>query len=366
MGALWAKFKYFDIPLLITSGLLLLIGLAVMYSTSLSGDTMQVFYKQTAYVAIGIAMFLGLAFYDYQRIAKINRYLYIGLILALTYLLIFGDPIRGSARWIDFGVFNFQPAEFAKLIVVTGLSRWLYLRRGQINSWSSIAITFLYAALPAFLILREPDLGSALVVMALWFGILLASPIKKSYLVVFVLIAAIVAGLGWEFFLHDYQKKRVEVFLDPNLDPRGKGYNVRQAIIAVGSGGWVGRGLGRGLQSQLKFLPERQTDFIFASAAEEIGFVGCGVLVALFILLMYRLIRIANYARDDLAKYMVTGILFLFFTQAFVNIGMNIGIMPVTGIPLPFLTYGGSSMIVSCIALGIVQNIARQSKTLRF
>jgi rod shape determining protein RodA len=227
-------------------------------------------------------------------------------------------------------------------------------------------ITFFYAALPAALIFWEPDLGSALIVMAVWFGIMLISPLRKTYIVVFLVVALAFAGLAWEFVFHDYQRQRVEVFLNPDKDPRGQGYNVRQAIIAVGSGEALGRGLGRGIQSQLKFLPERQTDFIFASAAEEIGFIGSGVLLFLFYLLLRRLMRIMKYARDDLAMYITGGILFLFMAQVLVNIGMNIGLLPVTGIPLPFLTYGGSSLLVTCIALGIVQNVARQSKTLRF
>ena len=361
-----SRFKYFDVPLLIVSGLLLLLGLAVQYAVSLSGGTMEIFWRQLAFTAGGVVLFFLLAYYNYQRLSKLNRIAYIVLTLSLIYLLLFGDPIRGSARWIELGFFNLQPAELAKIIIGIGLARWLYLKRGQINTWKNFAITFLYAAIPAALIFFEPDLGSSLVVMAVWFGIMLISPLRRSFIVVFLIIALVFAGVAWEFVLHDYQRQRVEVFLNPDKDPRGKGYNVRQAIIAVGSGEMFGRGLGRGLQSQLKFLPERQTDFIFASAAEEIGFLGVGALISLFYLLFRRLLRIMRYARDDLAMYMTGGILFLFASQVLINIGMNIGLLPVTGIPLPFFTYGGSSLLVTCIALGIVQNIARQSKALRF
>ena len=180
------------------------------------------------------------------------------------------------------------------------------------------------------------------------------------------MLAVIGAGLSWKFVLQDYQKRRVEVFLNPELDPRGRGYNVRQAVIAVGSGQVFGKGLGHGLQGQLNFLPERQTDFIFASASEEIGFVGNLGLIILYFLLLSRLIYIMRRAKDDLAYYIVGGVLFMMIGQIFINIGMNIGLMPVTGIPLPFLSYGGSSLLVVFISLGIVQNIARQSKALRF
>lgn len=364
--SIFSRLKYFDMPLLIVSGLLLLIGLAVQYAVSLSGGTLQIFYRQFIFSLAGIVLFLFFASYNYHRLAKINRIAYIVLILSLVYLLLFGDPIRGSARWIELGFFNLQPAELAKIIIGVGLARWLYIKRGQINSWKNFGITFFFAAIPAALIFLEPDFGSSSIVMAVWFGIMLISPLRKFYIIIFMIAMLIFAGFAWQFILRDYQQERVEVFLDPDKDPRGKGYNVRQAIIAVGSGEMLGRGLGRGLQSQLKFLPERQTDFIFASASEEIGFVGVTALLALYYLLFRRLLKIMKYARDDLAMYITGGILFLFLSQTLINIGMNIGLLPVTGIPLPFLTYGGSSLIVTCIALGIVQNIARQSKALRF
>jgi rod shape determining protein RodA len=174
-----------------------------------------------------------------------------------------------------------------------------------------------------------------------------------------------VAGV-WQFVLHDYQRVRLETFLDPNLDPRGRGYNVRQAIIAVGSGEAFGRGLGKGLQSQLKFLPERQTDFIFATAAEEIGFLGSALMVLLYALLMWRMLMVAARARDELGRYLAYGIFFFFFFQVTINIAMNLGLAPVTGIPLPLLSYGGSSLLVTFLALGIVHNISWQSRALRF
>ena len=361
-----SRLKNFDLPLLIVSGLLLLIGLAVQYAVSVSGDTLEIFYRQLVFSIAGVVLFILFASYNYHKLAKLNRIAYVVLILSLIFLLLFGTSIRGSARWIELGFFRLQPAELAKIIVGISISRWLYLKRGKINSVKNFLIVLAYAAIPAGLIFFEPDLGSASVVMAVWFGIMLISPLKKTYIVAFMIFMALFAGLGWEFVAQDYQKHRVEVFLNPDKDPKGKGYNVRQAIIAVGSGEVFGRGLGRGLQSQLKFLPERQTDFIFASSAEEIGFIGVAVLLGLYYLLFRRLLKIISYARDDLAMYITGGILFLFLAQVFVNIGMNIGLLPVTGIPLPFLTYGGSSLLVTCIALGIVQNIARQSKALRF
>jgi len=364
--ALWAKFRHFDLPLLIVSGLLLLVGLVVIYSTSISGGSLEIFYRQAVFAVIGLACFLVLCFYDYHKLTKQNRVAYLILVVLLIGLLIFAREVRGTTRWFNLGFFNFQPAEFAKLVVILGLSRWLYLKRGQINSWKNIALTLLYVAIPAVLIVLEPDLGSAVIVIGLWLGLLLISSMSKRYVAVFIALALVIGGVSWQFLLQDYQKTRIEVFLNPELDPRGRGYNVRQAIIAVGSGSWTGRGLGRGLQSQLKFLPERQTDFIFASAAEEIGFVGCLALLVLYYVLLWRLLKIMRYAKDDLGYYVVGGVCFLFVGQILINIGMNMGLLPVTGIPLPFLSYGGSSLVVVFMALGLAQNVARQSRILRF
>ena len=366
MPAFFERIKFYDLPLLVVSGLLLSAGLAVQYAISLGEGNLEVFYRQAAYAVGAIVLFILLANYNYQRLAKNNRIIYPIIILALIYLLLFGDPIRGSARWIDFGFFQLQPAELAKIVVGIGLARWLYVYRGQINSWRSVGLTFLYAALPAALIFFEPDLGSSVIVMAVWFGLLLISPVRRYYIAILLVVAIVVAALGWQFVLRDYQKQRVEVFINPDRDPQGQGYNVRQAMIAVGSGQWFGRGLGQGVQSGLRFLPEKHTDFVFASASEEIGLVGSLSMLALFVILMYRLLTIMKRARDDLAMYMAGAVLFLFASQVTINIGMNIGLLPVTGIPLPLFTAGGSSMLVTAIALGVAQNIAKQSRGLRF
>lgn len=366
MFAIFNRFKFYDLPLLVVSGLLLSVGLAVQYAISLGEGDLSIFTRQAIYALGAVLVFFLLANYNYQRLAKDNRVLYPILIITLIYLLLFGDPIRGSSSWIDFGLFQLQPSELAKMIVGIGIARWLYVNRGQINSWRNLTITFLYAALPGGLVFLEPDLGSASIIMSIWFGLILISPIRRIYIVVLLVIAVAVAGLGWQFVLRDYQKQRIQVFLQPDLDPRGQGYNVRQAMIAVGSGQLFGRGLGQGVQSGLKFLPEKHTDFVFAAASEEVGLIGSGSILVLFILLLYRLVLIMKRARDDLAVYIVGGVFFLFLSQVVINIGMNIGLLPVTGIPLPFMTAGGSSMLVTAIALGVVQNIAKQSRVLRF
>lgn len=358
--------KNFDLPLLFVSGLLLILGVTLQYTSSLSNPTMSIFWRQLTFASVGAVVLVCMANYNYHTLARVNRGTYIILIVLLLFVLLFGREIRGSARWINLGFFQLQPAELAKLVVIIGLARWFYLFRGEINAWRNVIITFLLAAVPAGLVLVEPDLGSALVILAVWFGILLVSPISKKRLIVLAFCGILAAGAVWQFALHDYQRNRLETFLDPNLDPKGTGYNVRQALISVGSGQLFGRGLGRGLQSQLRFLPERQTDFIFATAAEEIGFIGSAVVVALYALLMSRILVIAGRARDDLGKYLSYGVFFLFFFQALINIAMNIGMAPVTGIPLPLLSYGGSSLLVTMLALGLMHNISWQSRALRF
>ena len=216
------------------------------------------------------------------------------------------------------------------------------------------------------LVVLEPDLGSAIIIMSLWAGIILLSPIRKKFLAIILIIFVLFCGAGWKFLLKGYQKDRVRVFLNPALDPRGRGYNVQQATIAVGSGELFGTGLGKGVESQSKFLPERQTDFIFAASSEEIGFLGSFSLLGLYFFLLWRILKIMRAAKDDLGMYIAGGVFFFFFFHVLINVGMNIGLLPVTGIPLPFVSAGGSSLIVSLLALGTLQNVARQSKILRF
>ncbi len=366
MRTFFNRFKYLDIPLLVATLLLIFAGGAILYATTLSEDTKSIFYRQLIFLAVGLPSFLFLSFFDYRLLAKINRVIYVVLVAFLVYLVIFGTIIQGGKRWINFASFGFQPAEFIKLVFILGLARLLYLKRGQINSLGTLVWSFFYAFLPAALIIIQPDLGSAIIVMGLWIGIILLSPIKKKYLAVLFVGFLVVAGVGWKFVLKSYQKDRVLVFINPELDPKGRGYNVRQATIAVGSGELFGRGLGKGIQSQRKFLPERQTDFIFAASSEEIGFLGSFSLLGLYFFLLLRISNIMRRAKDDLGMYIAGGVMFFFFFQVLINVGMNIGILPVTGIPLPFVSAGGSSLIVSLLALGVVQNISLQSKSLRF
>ena len=362
----FSKSKYFDWPLLAACLILSVLGLALIYSTSVSEEGSQIFFRQLAFFVFGIMAFFFFSFFDYHWLAKTNRIIYVVAVFLLIWLLFFGPNIRGGRRWLPLIFFNIQLAEFVKICIILGMARLLHTRRGQINSPMTLFWSFLYTALPAFLVLKEPDLGSALIILSLWGGLLLISPIRKKILLILLCIFVLSTAATWKFFLKDFQKDRIKVFLNPNLDPHGRGYNVRQAAIAVGNGQIFGHGFGKGQQSQNRFLPERQTDFIFAASSEEVGFFGSIGIVGLYLLLFYRLILIIQKARDDLGMYIAGGVFFMLFFHTIINIGMNVGLLPVTGIPLPMLSAGGSSLLVTLISLGIVQNISTQSKILRF
>lgn len=346
--------------------LLSTIGLTLSYSTSLASENLLVFHKQIFFAVLGWIFFLFFSFFDYHILIKKSRFLYIFSLALLFYVLILGTDIRGGKRWIDLGFFNFQPAEFLKIVIILGLAKLLYLGRGQINSIKNILRSFVYVLIPAVLVLLEPDFGSAAVSFGIWIMILLSSPIKKKYIAGVFIFLLVISSFTWQFMLKDFQKSRIRVFLEPNADIQGQGYNVRQAIVAVGSGGLIGKGLGKGTQSQNKFLPERQTDFIFAASAEQIGFFGITFLLGLFAFLKLRILEVVKKTSDFLGKYIALGAFFLILIHSVVNIGMNIGLLPVTGIPLPFLSAGGSFYIMLMCMLGIVQNIHLQSKILRF
>ena len=338
----------------------------MVYSTTNNDSGTQLLFRQALFGSLGLAGMFFLTLYDYRNLKKITPWLYLGMITMLLIVYFFGPVVRGSARWIDLGFFRMQPAEFAKLGMVIIMAKFLDTQGMKMKNFRYIILSGVYLAIPMFLILIEPDLGSSLVVFAVWFGMLLFSRISKKHLGILILIFAIAAVSAWFFVLHDYQKQRVYTFLDPYSDPQGQGYNVLQSIIAVGSGHLLGQGVGRGLQSQLDFLPERQTDFIFASTAEELGFVGSIVLLGLYFVMFIRIIKTCQSSRDNFGMYLSLGVFIMLLTQVVINIGMNIGIMPVTGIPLPLLSLGGSSLITTLLSLGVVQSVVARQKAVRF
>lgn len=360
-----ASFRYFDWLQLATGLLLTALGLLMVYSTNLEAGP-GLLLRQIIFAIIGFVGLIVLAFYDYRKLKKVTPWLYVVIILSLLLVFFWGVRIRGSTRWIDLGFFRFQPAEFAKLVMVVIMAKFLDQQGEKLKDLRYVVLSGIYILAPVILIVIEPDLGSSLIIFFTWLATLLFSRMNKRHLFL-LLVVVMAAGLMlWKFGLHDYQKNRIYSFLDPSLDPKGRGYNVLQSKIAVGSGGFFGRGLGRGFQSQLKFLPERQSDFIFASTAEELGLLGSGLVLGLYVILFFRIIRTAKIARDSFGTYLALGIFFMLFFQVIINIGMNIGILPVTGIPLPLLSAGGSSLITTFWALGLVQSIVARQKAVKF
>jgi rod shape determining protein RodA len=271
--------------------------------------------------------------------------------------ILIGTASRGSVRWIPIGGYTIQPSEIVKPFFV--LMSAYYWSKRKFN-YKNLFKFFIFFLPSFFLIFRQPDLGSSLVMLTIFIGMILFSGISIKQIFPIILVCAILLPLSW-FGLKDYQKTRAIHFINPYADPLGEGYNVIQSKIAVGSGGFWGKGFGKGTQSHLSFLPERHTDFIFASTSEEFGFIGDVLIISLYFIIFQRILYISRLVREKKHFFLCVGIFFYFFFQTAVNIGMNIGIMPITGITLPFLSYGGSSILVSMICLGMVQNVYRDS-----
>ena len=338
--------------------LLLAIGFLALYSLSFNGADLDLtnFKKQLASSIIGLTALFFLAFYDYRAFNGNSTKLYFGVLILLLLVMLWGKTIRGTTGWIGVGSFHIQPVELAKLILIIFLASFITKKRSRLSIVARIITSIVLTFIPVFLILKQPDFGSAVIIVGVWAIMLLVSGINKKSIAVLSLIGIISAFSGW-FILKDYQKERLVNFINPYEDPRGSGYNVIQSIVAVGSGGMFGKGLGHGSQSQLNFLPERHTDFIFAVIAEELGFLGAGVVFSLFGIIFWRMKRIALSAKDNFGYLLSIGIVVMLFLQVLINSGMNIGVMPVTGVPLPFLSYGGSSLVIVLASVGIMQSI---------
>lgn len=347
-----------DWVLLSSVFLLIAIGLITLYSMSSfeNGLESNYFLKQLVAVGIGIFLMLFFSFLDYRVLISYSTKLYFGAILILVGLLIWGATVRGTTGWIKLGLFNLQPVEITKLILIIFLASFLAIKKTYFSITVRIIASVVLVSVPIILILQQPDFGSSVIIMGVWLIMIFVSGMNKKTIAGLVIAGIIASSSGW-FMLKNYQKERLINFVNPERDPLGSGYNVIQSIVAVGSGGMWGKGLGHGSQSQLNFLPEKHTDFIFAVFAEEFGFFGSAVVLVLFGILFYRLKEAARLARDNFGYLMVVGISTMLFMQVLVNVGMNIGIAPVTGVPLPFLSYGGSSMMIILTSIGIIQSI---------
>ncbi|MCR4322935.1 MAG: rod shape-determining protein RodA [Candidatus Azambacteria bacterium] len=341
--------------------LLTLFGVVELVAMAYGNHVMAAYqYKQLIALGIGIVLMVALSFLDY-RFFKNNSYavmlLYVGSVLALVVLLLVGKQTRGLTGWFTIGGFAFAPVETTKIVLALLFAKYFSLRHVEMYRWFHVIISFSYVAVPMALVLLQPDLGSAVVVFSLWLGIVLFSGISRKQIALLIILGMVMAWGGWAYALKDYQKERIVSFVNPYHDPQGVGYNAIQAMIAVGSGGMFGKGLGYGSQVQLGFLPEAHTDFMFASIVEEFGLFGAMIVLLLLSIIVWRIMRIGLAAENNFARIFCAAMMVLIFIHVAINLGMNVGLMPVIGIAFPFLSYGGSNLLALFIGLGLVQSI---------
>lgn len=355
-------FFKFDWIVIAAIALLLGVSLLALYSLSVVANA-DYFFKQSIFVVFGLMVMFITAFSDYRHIEKYSTTLYFMTFLILGGVLLFGTTIRGTAGWISFGFFQVQPVEITKVTLIIFLASFISQKKSELGEWSRVIASLILSSILIFLVLKQPDLGSSLVLAAIWGGMILASGLRMKHLIVLGIMGGALVSGSW-LVLEEYQKDRINTFIHPELDPRGSGYNVLQAIVAVGSGGLTGKGIGNGSQSQLNFLPEKHTDFIFAVIAEELGLIGAFFIIILYAVLLYRMKRIGEIASDNFGYLLAVGILVMFFTQITVNLGMNIGLLPVTGLPAPLISYGGSSLLSLLFAVGLLLSVYQRAKVI--
>ncbi len=345
-----------EVSLLGVALLLSIFGLLMIYSGS-----SKLAFNQLIFLILGVGAFLFIKQIDYRVYQKILPQLYIGVLLLLVSLSFLGTEIRGSMRWFDLGFFRLQPSELVKPLLILVLAG--FASQKNLSSLKYFLASMFIIGLPALLVLRQPDIGSSLVIVAIWLAIILVSPVKLWHVasVAFFFLAFLPVIYQ---FLAPYQKGRVMAFINPSHDPLGVGYSVIQSQIAIGSGQLVGRGFGHGTQSHLRFLPEFNTDFIFATLAEELGLVGAVLLLGTFTVLLIKLLQLARRISDPFGANIVMGVVGVILAHLAINIGMNLGLLPVTGITLPFISYGGSSLVSTFIMLGLVASVERYAKKL--
>jgi len=359
VGAAW---RSFDLQLTTYAALLAAIGLAIAYSNSVEAgrsvlESGSTFLRGLMWAAIAIVVFVVGTMFDYKWLKTFAWPLYVAQLGLLAATLAIGDGTGGAARWISIGPLAFQFSELAKILMIVVLANYLGARHGRLRSLGSILGACVLVAPPWLLVMLQPDLGTSLVFAAILGGMLFMSGASLKWLSILAGSVIALVPLAWTYILRDYQKERLTSFLNPSPDIHGSGYQLYQAQIAVGSGGWMGKGLTNGTQNQLDYLPVQTTDFVFAILAEELGFIGAIVTFTLFAALLWRVIAGAWRSRDPFGTMFCCGIATMIFFQLVVNVGMVIGVMPITGIPLPFVTHGGASLVSTAAGLGIIQSI---------
>ncbi|HHT63063.1 MAG: rod shape-determining protein RodA [Bacillota bacterium] len=341
--------------------------------------------KQLLWIVIGFGLMFFVASFDYIHLKKLSKYIYAANIALLLAVFVFGHETKGAQRWISLGFFDLQPSELAKIAIIVSFAVLLSKRQGELEKFWDIIPSLIFVGIPMLLILKQPDLGTSLVFVAIMLGMLWVGGANPRVLLMMLAIVLVLVLFifGLLYFATDgfqkppedlplplplkpYQLLRLVIFINPNMDPLGAGYHVIQSQVAIGSGGIWGKGYLQGSQVQYNFLPEHHTDFIFSTVGEELGFLGGSSILVLYFLLFWRMVKIAKEARDMLGTLIVVGVTSMLVFQFFVNVGMTMGIMPVTGIPLPLLTYGGSGLLSNMIAMGFVLSVNLRKQSLLF
>lgn len=361
-GRIW---RHFDYVLLAVTIIIVCFGLAMIYSATLDSPELGNYaWDQAAAAAVGLILLFIIAVFDYRLLANFHRSIYlltVGILLATS---IIGHVRLGAQRWLSVGNVVVQPSEFAKILVIIVLAKFLADRQRKVDTLRVVLVSFVLVAIPVILIYDQPDLSTAIALLVAW-GVMIAiagmRPLHMALLGGALLVSLPVLWLN----LQDYQRDRMLLFLDPSRDEYAQ-YNIDQALIALGSGDWLGQGFGSGIQTQGRFLKVRHTDFIFSVVGEEMGLIGAVLLIALMSIVIIRALRAAGMARDAFGRLIAVGVAATIAFQATVNIGMNLGITPVTGVPLPFVSYGRSSLVTLLIGIGLVQSVVMRHRKLEF
>lgn len=336
-------------------------GILMIYSASVGDtDTTNYVLRQSLYFGIGLLALSLVVFVGFRTLLNLSYWLFGFLVVLLVVTFLLGLETRGSVRWIDFGFFTLQGSEIAKPVLVLFLSSFFVAHSPA--KIRNVLVSLVLTLIPVALTFFQPDLGSAFVLLTIWVSLVYLAGLSGKQIIAMILVGAVCLPIGYTL-LRDYQKARLTSFINPYQDPLGSGYNIVQSIIAVGSGQLTGRGFGRGTQSHLNFLPEQKTDFIFATTAEELGFLGIAGIFALFSLLLYRLVLIGNRCREKVGQLVCYGGATVVAIQFFVNAGMNMGLVPVTGITLPFISFGGSSLISMLVLIGLAESVELENKS---
>lgn len=358
--SIWQKI-HIDIPLLFI--ILLILGYGLITLWSASGQNIEMMERRVIQCVLALGVMICFAQIPPRMYENWAIYLYILSVILLIIVDLFGESSKGAQRWLNLGFIRFQPSEIAKIAIPLMVAR--FINRGNFPPnlrYTAGAILIIF--IPTILIALEPDLGTAILVAISGLFVLFLGGLSWILILIAIILAGISLPIMWKFFMHPYQKTRVLTLFNPESDPQGAGYHIKQSKIAIGSGGLNGKGLGAGTQSQLEFVPERHTDFIFAVISEEFGYIGVCILLFIYLLLIFRGLMIAAQAQTMFGRVLAGGLTLIFFVYLFVNIGMVSGILPVVGVPLPLISYGGSSLVVLMAAFGIIMSIHTHRKSL--